>query len=118
MHVTLGDIMSITALGQPIIILNSSRAAIALLEQKSLITSDRPIFIFGGEMVGWGQQMPFLQYGQPWKDLRKVMHQGIGTKGNMEKEGYTRHTEEGAGRFLKRVLDRSEQGDIGALIRK
>ena len=110
--------MSITALGTPMIILNSSRAAVALLEQKHLIASDRPILPFGGELVGWADELPFMQYDQPWKDLRKIMHQGIGTMRNMEREGYARQTEDGASRFLLRILDRKGNGDIGNIIRK
>lgn len=114
----LGDIMSISALGTPMIILNSSRAAIALLEQKHLITSDRPIMPFGGELCGWDEHVPFLQYDQPWKDLRKVIHQGIGTMRSMEREGYARQAEQGSTRFLLRLLDREGNGDIGNIIRK
>jgi hypothetical protein len=45
-----GDISSVTVLGQPLIILNSSKIAVDMLEKKSAKYSDRPILPMGGEL--------------------------------------------------------------------
>jgi len=45
-----GDIVQITTMGQPAIILNSAQAALDLLETRGNIYSDRPIAIMAGEL--------------------------------------------------------------------
>jgi hypothetical protein len=40
---SLGDVVYVEALGQPIVILGSMQAATDLLEKRSLNTSDRPV---------------------------------------------------------------------------
>ena len=46
-----GGITYINVLGQEMVILNSSKAAANLLNKGSVIYSDRPIVMMGGEMV-------------------------------------------------------------------
>lgn len=45
-----GDISSVTVLGRPLIILNSAKTAVDMLEQKSAKYSDRPVLPMGGEL--------------------------------------------------------------------
>ncbi|KIK94891.1 hypothetical protein PAXRUDRAFT_141926 [Paxillus rubicundulus Ve08.2h10] len=59
-----GDIISMNILGNQYIILNSIRAANNILEKKISISSDRPHFTMGGDLIGWGASMIFLQYGE------------------------------------------------------
>lgn len=51
-HIT-GHIFQIKLLSQPIVILNSRKAAMDLLEKRSAIYSDRPRTVMAGELVGW-----------------------------------------------------------------
>jgi hypothetical protein len=51
-YVTLrpGDIASVTVLGRCLIILNSSKIAVDMLDKKSAKYSDRPVMPMGGEL--------------------------------------------------------------------
>jgi hypothetical protein len=50
-----GDVVYLSVLGQPIVILNSLKAVKDLLDQRSSIYSDRPIFTMVGELMGLDQ---------------------------------------------------------------
>lgn len=45
-----GDVSSVNLLGQPMVILNSAKAAVDLLERRSEIYSDRPSLVMAGEL--------------------------------------------------------------------
>jgi hypothetical protein len=45
-----GDISSVTVFGRPLIILNSVKIAMEMLEKKSSKYSDRPVMPMGGEL--------------------------------------------------------------------
>ena len=49
-----GDMIYMTALGQPILILNTQKIAADLLERRSSIYADRPQFIVAGEFITRG----------------------------------------------------------------
>jgi hypothetical protein len=67
------------------IILNSSKAAIDLLDKRSAIYSNRPILMMGGEIVGWNQTMALIQYGPRLREYRKFVGRLIGTRAGTEK---------------------------------
>jgi hypothetical protein len=46
-----GDMTSVTAFGQTVVIVNSLKTAIEILDKKSSIYSDRPVFQMCGELV-------------------------------------------------------------------
>ncbi|KAF8810286.1 cytochrome P450 [Phlegmacium glaucopus] len=73
-----GDIVSISALGQHIVILNSARVAVEMLDKKSAIYSDRPVLQMGGELVGWKNSLALLPYGDRFRNYRKFFHQLMG----------------------------------------
>lgn len=88
--------------GQQLIILNSAKAAVEMLDKKSTIYSDRPIMQMGGELVGWKNTLVLTPYGDRFRTYRKLFHQVIGTHSAMmnfhpieEKETHG---------FLKRIL--------------
>lgn len=47
---TYGPVISVTVLGQTIVILNEYNVAVELLEKNSAVYSNRPTFTFGSEM--------------------------------------------------------------------
>ncbi|KAF8810262.1 cytochrome P450 [Phlegmacium glaucopus] len=75
-----GDIVSISALGQHIVILNSARVALEMLDKKSAIYSDRPVLQMGGELVGWNNSLGLLPYGDRFRNYRKFFHQLMGNR--------------------------------------
>ncbi|KAJ7782203.1 cytochrome P450 [Mycena olivaceomarginata] len=70
---TYGEVMHLEVLGRTMIILDSYRAAVDLLDKRGSIYSDRPKFIVY-ELVGWKPALAFLQYGKQYNKHRQ-MHQ-------------------------------------------
>ncbi|KAJ3555828.1 hypothetical protein NM688_g2361 [Phlebia brevispora] len=58
---------------QPVVILNSARAAFDLMEKRSSNYSDK-LFMTIDEMTGWDWNFSILPYGQRWRDRRRVFH--------------------------------------------
>ncbi|KAJ3556974.1 hypothetical protein NM688_g1728 [Phlebia brevispora] len=59
---------------RPIIILDSVKAAYALLEKRSSIYSDKPVNVMS-QIVGWDWNMALIPYGRRWRGIRRVFHQ-------------------------------------------
>lgn len=57
-----GDISSVTVFGRPLIIVNSVKIAMDMLEKKSSKYSDRPIMPMGGELCATSQVMRRFVY--------------------------------------------------------
>ncbi|KAG1905769.1 cytochrome P450 [Suillus fuscotomentosus] len=102
-----GDISHIEVLGRHIIVLNSVEAAMALLDKKSSVYSDRPVLTMGGELVGWKYCLGFLSYGDRFRYYRKNIHRVIGSRAAMAV--YEPIEEIETRRFLKRVFAKPEQ---------
>lgn len=84
------------------IILNSADAAIEMLDNRSVIYSDRPVMQFGGELVGWKKTLVLVPYGKRFRNYRKYFHQTIGSHAAVSKFSGVGETE--AYRFLKLIL--------------
>ncbi|CUA67074.1 Fumitremorgin C synthase [Rhizoctonia solani] len=71
------DIISLTILGQTIIILNSVDAATDLLDQRWTVYSDRPYLrvVCDPHLFDWGGGIVMLPYGLKWKKQRRIMHE-------------------------------------------
>ncbi|KAG2133604.1 cytochrome P450 [Suillus bovinus] len=102
-----GDILHVEVLGRHIIVLNSVKAAIELLDTKSSIYSDRPVLTMGGELVGWKYALGFLSYGDRFRYYRKTIHRIMGSRAAMSV--YEPIEEIETRRFLKRVFAKPEQ---------
>ncbi|KAF9649833.1 cytochrome P450 [Thelephora ganbajun] len=109
-----GEIIYLNILGQKLIILNSSKAAIDLLDKRSAIYSDRPVPVMSGEIVGWNQTLALMQYGPRFREFRKYMSRTIGTRAGMEK--FTPLQEKETAKFLARVM--ADPGSLAYQIRK
>ncbi|OJT10545.1 O-methylsterigmatocystin oxidoreductase [Trametes pubescens] len=91
-----GDIVSVTLLGQPMVILNSPKDAMAILEKKSAITSDRASLPVAGGMIGWSRAMVLAPYGDRLREMRKMFAQVLASRQRFERfhalvEGETQH---------------------------
>ncbi|KAG2738465.1 cytochrome P450 [Suillus brevipes Sb2] len=102
-----GDIMHVQVLGQHIIVLNSVKTAMEMLDNKSAVYSDRPVFPMGGELVGFKDALPFLSYGDRFLRYRKILHRAIGNRAAVGE--YLQIEEAETRRFLKRVLAKPDQ---------
>ncbi|KAK7047907.1 hypothetical protein VNI00_006235 [Paramarasmius palmivorus] len=82
-----GDIIQITVLGQPNIILSSLKAANDLLETRGNVYSDRPGAVMAGELVGWNRGLGYSPYHSPrFREFRRLFQQFIGPRACIEKE--------------------------------
>lgn len=94
--------MAINVLGQDTIILNSSKAAVDLLEKRSATYSDRPVLMMCGEIVGWNQSLALTQYGHRFREFRKFMGRLIGTKASIQR--FAPFQEKETAKFVARVM--------------
>jgi len=102
-----GDISHVEVLGQHIIVVNSVKSAMDMLDKKGAVYSDRPVLPMGGELVGWKYAIGLLPYGDRLRQSRKSMHQIIGSRAALEV--YHPIEEIETRRFLKRVSLNPEQ---------
>ncbi|KAI0739410.1 cytochrome P450 [Daedaleopsis nitida] len=72
-----GDLMFFHGLGNHILVVSSMQVLNDLLEKKGGIYSDRPTFTVVGELMGLGQSMPLLPYGEEWRIQRKLAHSAL-----------------------------------------
>nr|BAL05079.1 cytochrome P450 [Phanerodontia chrysosporium] len=109
-----GDIIYLNILGQPLIILNAAEDAVALLDKGGSIYANRPILAMGGELVGWNRTLALTQYGERFREYRRLIARFIGGKAQM-----ARHlplVERETRRLLQRILNNPE--DLAGNIRK
>ena len=58
-----GEMMYVSALGRGVLVINSQRVAVDLLEKRSNIYSDRPNFISAGEILTRNLDLAMTPYG-------------------------------------------------------
>ncbi|KAI0374206.1 cytochrome P450 [Pilatotrama ljubarskyi] len=95
-----GDIFSISLLGQPVIVLNSVKAASDLLDKRSSKYSDR----FKSTVVpliGWDWNVALMGYGPRWRQTRRAFHEHF-HQGAVQQYQPTQLS--GARKFLTRLL--------------
>ncbi|THH08681.1 hypothetical protein EW146_g8915 [Bondarzewia mesenterica] len=109
-----GDIVYTSITGRPIIILNSLKVADDIIVERSVLNSDRPKSTFSGDLVGWNDTLVMLNYGEPFRQTRRYIHQLIGTKVNVCQFSHTREIE--TRRFLLHMLEKPGELQEGARI--
>ncbi|KAG1889792.1 cytochrome P450 [Suillus fuscotomentosus] len=102
-----GDISHASVLGMHIFVLNSAKTAVEMLDKKSSIYSDRPVVPMSGELMGYGQTLPYLRYGERFRSFRKNFHRALGSRAALVV--YHPIEEMETHRFLKRVLAKPDQ---------
>lgn len=106
--------MSVTILGQPIIILNSAAHASAMLDKKSATYSDRPALVMAGALVGWTNTLALTPYGARFRAIRRMLHRLMGARANLVP--FVPLAERETARLIRRVLEQPDQ--VAAGIRK
>ncbi|KAG2347075.1 cytochrome P450 [Suillus weaverae] len=100
-------ISHVEVLGQHIIVLNSVKSAVDMLDKKGAVYSDRPVLPMAGELVGWKHSLGLLPYGDRFRQYRKNIHHIIGNRAVLDV--YHPIEEIETRRFLKRVFSNPEQ---------
>lgn len=70
------DVLSVNTLGQTVIVLNSVKAAVDLLDKRGLNYSDRPRFVLF-EIMGWGKTLTFLRWGNDFRVHRSILQKAF-----------------------------------------
>ncbi|KIP11879.1 hypothetical protein PHLGIDRAFT_124541 [Phlebiopsis gigantea 11061_1 CR5-6] len=109
-----GDIIHLDLLGQPVVVLNSARHAVALLDKRSNIYSDRPTLTMSGELVGWNRALALMSYGDRFREYRRFAARLFG--GHAQIKNHHGLEEYETTRFLRRLL--KDPDDVQAHIRK
>ncbi|KAG1749707.1 cytochrome P450 [Suillus paluster] len=102
-----GDISHISVLGQHIIVVNSVKIAMDMLDNKSAVYSGRSVLHMAGELVGLKHVLVLLLYGERLRRYRKHFHRVIGSRAALDI--YNPIEEVETHRFLKRVLAKPDQ---------
>lgn len=76
--------MSVSVLGQNIIIINSSQTAMDMLDKKSATYSDRPIMHLAGEMIDWKNCLGLTRYSERFRTHRKMASSLFGSHATMK----------------------------------
>ena len=59
-----GDLIYLNGAGQPIVIINSQKVAVELLDRRAAIYSDRPINVIACDIMSHGLLIGFAKYGE------------------------------------------------------
>ncbi|KAM4065259.1 cytochrome p450 [Hirsutella rhossiliensis] len=70
------DILSFNVLGQPVVVLNSVRTAVDLLDKRGANYCDRPRFVLF-EVMGWGKTLTFLRWGPDFRMHRRILQKSF-----------------------------------------
>ena len=89
------------------IVLNTPRVAIELLDKKGAIYSDRPILPVAGHIMGWDQTLGLQRYGSAWREGRRMFSKMLGSRKNID--NLADQLEEENHRFLVRLSAEPEQ---------
>ncbi|CAK3873870.1 cytochrome p450 1a2 [Lecanosticta acicola] len=99
------DIIYVSMLGQPVIVLNSLQAAIELLDKRGANYCDRPRFVLF-EVMGWQATLTFLRWGPKFKLHRKVLQRAFTPTSCVK---YRSLQEQEAKTLLRGILNRPEE---------
>ncbi|KAG6328751.1 hypothetical protein ID866_10338 [Astraeus odoratus] len=74
-----GDISYVKIFRNRLVVVNSSKVATNMLDKKGAKYSDRPVVPMAGELVGGKDMLSFAQYGDRFRETRKLSHRAIGS---------------------------------------
>ncbi|KAH9035788.1 cytochrome P450 [Lactarius pseudohatsudake] len=72
-----GDVFYLNAVGQPMVILNTQKAAADLLDRRAVIYSDRPRSIVAAQILCGGLAISFQNYGPLWRRMRRAAQESL-----------------------------------------
>ncbi|KAG2141303.1 cytochrome P450 [Suillus clintonianus] len=102
-----GPISHVEILGQHIVVLNSVKSAMDMMDKKGTVYSDRPVLPMGGELCGWKHSLGLLPYGDRLRQYRKNFHHIMGNRAALDV--YHPIEEIETRRFLKHVFAKPEK---------
>ncbi|CAL1703516.1 unnamed protein product [Somion occarium] len=100
-----GDVLSLKVFSQPIVVLSSLQAATDLFDKRAAIYSDRYTSVMMHELCNAGWIPTFMNYGDRWRNTRKIYHQYFGPHAL---HNYKSVQDEKLRSFLRRLRDEPE----------
>ncbi|KAH8801472.1 cytochrome P450 [Xylogone sp. PMI_703] len=74
---------------RPILVVNSAEVASDLMEKRAAIYSSRPRLVMLGDAIGQtGKNQVVLEYGDKWRDHRRLFHTAVGTQAIRAHRGF------------------------------
>ncbi|EFX03575.1 cytochrome p450 monooxygenase [Grosmannia clavigera kw1407] len=70
------DVLHFNVLGQDIVVLNSVKSAVDLLDRRGAKYADRPRFVLF-EVMGWRKTLTFLRWGEAFRMHRKILQRSF-----------------------------------------
>ncbi|KAF5358672.1 hypothetical protein D9758_007666 [Tetrapyrgos nigripes] len=101
-----GDVVSASVFGTTVIVINSYKHAIEMLEKRGAAFSDRPFLAMPAEVCEMKNGMGLLPYGKALTAERSMFHQVLGTEATIKP--YYPEVERLGRKFLQRLLDSPE----------
>ncbi|KZT66511.1 cytochrome P450 [Daedalea quercina L-15889] len=101
-----GNIMQISLLGQPLVIVGSRQAAVDMLERKTSMYSDRPRSTLG-RLVGWVRLTALLPFGPRWRETRRLFTPALGSRASVVAFEPIMNVQ--ISRFLPRIMKSPDQ---------
>ena len=98
---TTGDIFYFKVAGRKSVVLNTPKAIFDLLDKRSAIYSERPIFHFAGTILGFDRGTVLLQHNEIHKRSRKYLSQTMGPGAVKRYWGLQQYE---TARFLQRLI--------------
>ncbi|TBU24926.1 cytochrome P450, partial [Dichomitus squalens] len=96
------DVIYLNLAGTPVVVVNSAQAAHELFEKRSLLYSDRVRLPMLNELVGCNWHFLFMDYGDDWRERRRVFHQFFHSNASV---GYRPRELKVARELLSRLLE-------------
>ncbi|RXW22001.1 hypothetical protein EST38_g3848 [Candolleomyces aberdarensis] len=103
------DILHLQIAGTHIIVLNNYEVAMDLLESRSSLYSGRPRLVMMIELMGWGFNFGFVDYGDFWRKHRRLAHQSLQATAIKQ---YRPHLALATRKLLRRLLDDRDDGKL------
>ncbi|KXN84793.1 O-methylsterigmatocystin oxidoreductase [Leucoagaricus sp. SymC.cos] len=75
-----GPIVHLSILGKSMIVLNTAKAALDVLEKKGAIYADRPRLVMAGEIVGYEKAVTLAPYDNMHRQRRRLIHEAFSPK--------------------------------------
>ncbi|RPD55525.1 cytochrome P450 [Lentinus tigrinus ALCF2SS1-7] len=110
-----GDLVGVTVMGQPTLILGSYKSASDLLDTKGSIYSDRPNAVMAGELVGWDRGLGYAHGpdNPRFREFRRLFQQFIGPRACQDPHILAMQEEE-THRLMLRMLNDPDCVSYGA----
>ena len=80
----IGPLVSISMMGQPMVIVNTYKAAVDLFDKRGAIYSHRPE-LPSATFIGYTNVLPLMQYGERWREHRRLFSTIMGTRALVER---------------------------------